>query len=297
MKNQELPVFAQYLRESRIKAGFKSLAEAVSAANKSKLKGAILSKAKLSQYERGVIDTIKPEVMRLLAATYQVHYQELAQRWFNDRYCLEQSKNSKIVVNLPALGQVNLTANDEQIGLISLEALKSIQADVPKGTRVIVSAIRFLDDTIFFDMVLNNINKGVIYYYLQPESQRLMYQHLLTKIDQALPGKKNKIDGIKTFFIPRVDFESPINQVLMIYPSGEVKGYIGLLGDDIPACYQLLKNRLAMRLFNALLWTIRMAKSPEIMREIKLLEGRFGNVKGTNMDSPGNLLESIFAIS
>jgi hypothetical protein len=117
---------------------------------------------------------------------------------------------------------------------------------------------------------------------------------LLSKIEQALPGQKNQIDGKKTFFIPRLDNESPINHVLMIYPTGEITGYIGLQGDDTPICFQLLQHRLAMRLFNAFLWVIRIARSPEVMREIKLLEGRYGNALGANADSPGELIESIF---
>ena len=168
-------LFEEFLRDARNKAGFSSLESVVSFAKEEYGEDAsLLSKSMLSLYERGETKTVKPDVLRLLAALYGVQYKELAILWFSSRYKVEfaTSKQSgfstqKTKDSCTLKGPTNDARDD--IKIINLAELERTQANLPLKTQVGVAATRFLDDGVFFDMVSKNINRGIKYYYLMPD--------------------------------------------------------------------------------------------------------------------------------
>ena len=289
--------FSNYLKQCRIDAGFKSLSEVAKISEKSHKNMPPLSKAKLSLYERGAIDTIKPEVLRLLSKIYRISYDDLAWRWFRDRYGADNDKRGTAHLMLSDSRACQLESDDRSITLFSLKHFEHEQSKAPAGALILVSAPQFLDDTIFFKMVLANLKKGVRYFYLLPESQRINYRHLVSRIASEASELSDRVDGSRTFFIPRSDFDTPINQVLFLLPSGEVRGYVGLLDGEKPFCYQLAEERFALRLFHAFLWMIRIAFNAEISQGVKKLEGYYATELRENCESPIELIAQILEVA
>jgi len=283
--------FPQYLKECRLNAGFNSLAEAIDAASRQKRKGPGLSRAKLSHYECGRIETLKPEILRLLATLYGVPYVELATRWFNDRYEIgaEEIQSSRLYSSHPL--HVETSDPQRKLRLLSLELFKERQSLLASGTRVLVSAPHFLDDSIFYDMVLKNLTKGVIYYYILPESQRVTYRNLVKRLQEEMSkrGQQSKRDVM--FFVPRSDHDTPVNQVLYLHPSGQVDGFIGLLGEMFPLCYQEVSPALAMRLFHSFLWMIRVGLNQKFAEHLSSIEIFWATQARENTETPIQLVE------
>lgn len=293
-KNAICP-FSSLLKELRLQAGFASLSAVVTAAQKLGKSEPALSKAKLSQYERGSVDTIRPEVLRLLARLYKVPFETLATAWFRDRYgVVDGSLQGTLTVALPNCGQVRLELGEESITLESLDEFKRRQAILPKGTYVIVATRRFLDDTVFFDMVADNIARGIRYIYLGPEQHRSIYRHLITKLELAHPRLANKIDGTLTRFFPRYDFDSPVNQVLYALPSGQITGHIGLSVDELPVLYQVTTDRMVLRMFHSLMATIQVAEDAHLVRALKRREADFTSSVSSDCNRPLSLLQALF---
>jgi len=286
--------FSVLLKELRLQAGFASLSAVVAAAQKTDNKEPALSKAKLSQYERGAVDTIRPEVLRLLARLYKVPFETLATAWFKDRYGVaDESTQGTLSIALPNSTQVRLELGEDYITLEGLEEFQRRQATLPKGTYVVVATRRFLDDTVFFDMVARNITRGVRYIYLCPEPHRSIYRHLITKLELAHPRLAHKIDGSITRFFPRFDFDSPVNQVLYVQPSGQITGHIGLAVDELPVVYQVTTERMALRMFHSLMAMIQVAEDAQLVRALKRREADFTSSGSSDCNRPLSLLQAL----
>jgi hypothetical protein len=189
---------------------------------------------------------------------------------------------------------VRLELGEESITLESLDEFKRKQAILPEGTYVIVATRRFLDDTVFFDMVADNIARGIRYIYLGPEQHRSIYRHLITKLELAHPRLANKIDGTLTRFFPRYDFDSPVNQVLYALPSGQITGHIGLSVDELPVLYQVTTDRMALRMFHSLMATIQVAEDAHLVRALKRREADFTSSVSSDCNRPLSLLQALF---
>lgn len=293
--NDTICPFSTLLKHLRLQAGFASLSAVVTAAQNLGKSQPALSKAKLSQYERGSVETIRPEVLRLLARLYKVPFDTLATAWFRDRYgVVDGSLEGTVTMAIPSSGEVRLALGDDSITLQGLDEFQRKQATLPKGTYVIVATRRFLDDTVFFDMVAGNIARGIRYIYLAPEPHRSIYRHLLTKLELAQPRLANKIDGTCTRFFPRYDFDSPVNQVLYAVPSGQVTGYIGLSVDELPVLYQVTTERMALRMFHSLMATIQVAEDAHLVRALKRREADFTSSVSSDCNRPLSLLQALF---
>lgn len=291
----EICSFSSLLKKLRTQAGFASLSAVVAAAKTCGESEPALSKAKLSQYERGSVETIRPEVLRLLAKLYRIPFDTLATAWFRDRYgVVDGSLQGTLTLALPDPGRVDLEVGEQCIKLESLDEFRRNQAALPKGTYVIVATRRFLDDTLFFDMVASNITRGIRYIYLCPEPHRSIYRNLITKLELSHPRFVNKIDGALTRFFPRYDFDSPVNQVLYALPSGQITGHIGLSVDELPVLYQVTTERMALRMFHSLMATIQVAEDAQLVRALKRREADFTNSVASDCNRPLSLLQTLF---
>ncbi len=286
--------FPKLLRELRLRAGFQSLSAVVSAAKPVAGTETALSKAKLSQYERGIVETIRPEILRLLAKLYGVPYDILASFWFKERYGVgDQSTEETPTLQVPKSGCMRIEQGDASITLVSLDVFQREQAQLPKGSFVIVATRRFLDDTVFFEMVSSNIARGVRYIYIHPDSQRSTYRHLVSKLAIAHPKIAQKIDGERTRFFPRYDFDSAVNQVLYIAASGEITGHIGLAVDEVPVLYQRTTERMALRIFHSLVAMIQGSKGSQLVRALKHHEAETQSFELSEPNRPLSLLRAV----
>jgi len=260
--------FANFLKQNRLQAGYTSLDSACEAI-KEEL-GAEISKSSLSLYERGEVKYCKPETLRLLAAFYNLSYEELALLYFESQYDVELKKNKKYKTFISRSNKSNCflkgPTNDprDDIQIISLAELERTQAELPLKSQVAVAATNFLDDHIFFEMVSKNIKRGIKYHYLMPENEYTVYKTLLERVVKKYPQLKNKLDGIRTFFYPRSNLDFPINYVLYLLPNEELKAYLGILHGTTPHYHQVADLRLAMRLYDGFRWAVTVAHDKKI---------------------------------
>jgi transcriptional regulator with XRE-family HTH domain len=274
MPQRKLTQFPDVLKRHRIAAGYQSLSQVVLAAERltkgPKGPKVALSKTKLNQYENGLVDTLKPDTLRLLAKLYNIPFQRLATAWFSERYGIDESRSGELSLSLPEAGTLELTGGNQSISIIGLDCFKRKQSELAKGSYVIIATRRFLDDTpVFFEMVARNISRGVRYLYLCPESHRDLYRNLVSKLESYFATRGKQIDTKQTFFFSRHDFESPINQVVYVEPMGRLTGYIGLTDDELPLAYQITTERLAMRMFTSLLSAIRASHDSDFIKELR----------------------------
>jgi transcriptional regulator with XRE-family HTH domain len=293
-KTMNQGTFPKLLKRLRVEAGFSSLSAVVLAAKRAGTSGVVLSKAKLSQYERGTVETIRPEMFQLLAKLYHVSFDSLATAWFRDRYGVTgEALGQSQTITLPSSGQLRLEQGADAVTVTSLEEFQHQQGRLPKGAYVIVAVRRFLDDTVFFDMVSANIARGVRYIYLCPETHRSIYRHLITKLELAYPKRAGAIDGRLMRFFPRYDFDSPVNQVLYVVPSGEITGHIGLALDELPVLYQVTTERMALRMFHSLMAMIQISQDPSLMRALKRDEANVASSSASGSDRPLSVLKAL----
>ena len=287
--------FGDYLKELRLAAGYISLSDAVLAASKTPYKNVKLSKAKLSLYERGQVDTIKPEALQLLATIYNISYAEISRRWFFERYGgLESDLTlSAYDIRLPLKHELSIKIENQSISLISLSQFELLQSRVPPGTQILISSNRFLDDTIYYKMVLKNIKRDVRYLYLLPESQRMIYRHLSMKLAHDLSKTKIKKITSATTFVPRSDFDSPVNQAIFIYPNGEIQGFVGLVIDESPLCFQVVEQQMSVKLFHSFIWMLRIATNSSTSSAIKKLETYYAQSRSKEEDTISSLIEEL----
>ena len=282
MSKRRLENFGSYLQGLRKLAGFTSLDAVIQALDETNdSQSPSISKSMLSLYERGELGSVRPEVLQALSHIYRASYEDLAHRWFAERFCvsLRSSENSKILeaIEEHSLSLVGPAESDStRIRLIDLEELKKTQKELPKNAQVGVAAINFLDDNTFFDMVLENLKRGIVYYYFMPETEHLRYKALLTRVGEFHPALKGKLDGKLTHFVPRPNLDFPVNYVVYVYPDGQLKAYIGLLAETQPFYFQEAGLYLTWRLYESFRWALTVAKDPKVRKALSEIELHVG---------------------
>ena len=241
MEEGRLTKFGSYLVKLRHRAGYRSQDSALEAARQKFQGKKVFSKSMLSLFERGEIMTAKPEVLKLLAELYEVEYDELAERWFEERYNVKgfyKARDEQFIKQAnPQRALLHVDNEDEDISIISIQHFEKLQSELPKGTEVGVVSSEFLDNTILFPMVSKNISRGVIYQYLYPDESRVTYQTFITRIEELYPKLHGKVDGKLAHFVSRPNLDFPMNYVVYLYPSGKIEGFIGLLRNNWPALF------------------------------------------------------------
>ncbi len=272
--------FSKFLVDSRLKAGFRSLDDVLNFAKKNKLK--FPSKSSLSLYERGKVSSIKPEILQSLAQIYDLSYQDLAELWFKERYDI---KNSFYKNNFPDFlldadkNSISLKGTSEDkrdsMKIISLENFSKQQSNLKKGSQVGVAVSQFLDHEYLFEMVSENIAKGVNYFYLLPSTEYATYKTLITKVEEKYPNLSGKIDGKRTFFISRPPLDFPINYVVFIDHKKNLSGFVGLTHGTLVKYMRVADLNLAWRLYDGFCWTMSLSKDRGIKENIARLEIEF----------------------
>lgn len=264
-RRKNISAFGQYLTELR-KAADLSLDEVVALAKRRKT--GQVSKSALSLYERGEIKNPNPEMLQALAAIYQVPFEELAQKWFNQRFSFAATSESKLT--LPgAIGGKN------KIELVLPAEHVALQAKLEPGSEVAVCAVDFIEDK-FFDLVLKNIKRGVRYHHLVPEDYHSAYRAFVSKLEAADPTLVGQVDRKKLFFSPRTELDFPISYVLYLHKNGQIEGFIALPLGSHPQCYERATETLSWKLYQSFHWSLALAKE-QGMR--KALSGLYLDVK------------------
>lgn len=271
--------FGNFLTRSRRSTGFKSLENAVDFARSEYPNDpGLVARSTLSLYEQGKITNIKPIVLRFLSKLYKIDYHELATYWFEATFGFEpqsfSSDESFIVesnAELCALRGPTIDPRDN-IEIVPLSTLEEKQSNLPAGSQVGVAATDFLDDHIFFDMVSSNIERGVRYFYLLPELERVSYEALLMRVEDRFPALVGKIDGTRTQFYPRSNLDFPVNYVVHIHPNGHVEGFLGILHGTDVQYHHLADVKLALRLYDAFNWAITVASDASVRRGLEKLQ-------------------------
>jgi transcriptional regulator with XRE-family HTH domain len=267
--------FGEYLLDLRRKAGNKSLDEVVDLYSiEARTRGmASLSKSMLSLYERGKIDTPKPDTLVVLAKLYGVPYEALATAWFCDRYNISQKDQSLLVKQ--DNGQMRIPAPNGNGGvtLITIDRHRRNQAALANGSEVAVAATNFLDgEGEFFDLVSNNIKRGIKYRYLLPEEHRFEFEAFVQKLERTSALKLKLKDPDVLRFILRPALSLPMSYVLYLLPGGKIEAYLSLPEQEFPKFYLAADERLSMALYDSFRWSATLSEQYEIKRALALLQ-------------------------
>ncbi|MBI3255601.1 MAG: helix-turn-helix domain-containing protein [Candidatus Andersenbacteria bacterium] len=93
-QKEKLSQFGEWLRQTRQRTGFRSLKQVVEAEKKELEPGRsqLLSRSMLSVIERGKVNSLKPEVLWVLARLCRVPYEEVVRRWVLARFAVNFSE-------------------------------------------------------------------------------------------------------------------------------------------------------------------------------------------------------------
>lgn len=222
--------------------------------------------------------TIKPDVMKALAWVLDQNLQKMVSRWTIDAFGLPENDIVKLhdktgvvleISNEWKKGRKSERYQDHDIhnaarniptdiSLITLDEFRNIQGNLPFGSRVYVAATDFLDDDVFFEMVVQNFRKGVRYFYFLED--RLLYTRFLDAVrtngwDEDADGQ---LDGHLAFLLSSGEAISnsievhrndsfPLNCVLIEDPERGPQAYLGMIVDNRPSYYQVADIGLTYR--------------------------------------------------
>lgn len=262
-----------------MRAGFKSLGtvQASIASEYASHPGAV-SKAMLSLYERGEIGSPRPQTLALLAKLYKIPYEEMVTRWCAARFGIpslapraDETIVSRAGANECVLGAIPEDAI-EGISIVTVHRLQEMQSKLPNDSAVGVVSIRFLDDNVLFNMVADNLERGIRYSYLLPEDEYTTYQALLERLREERPQLRRKLDGVLTAFVPRASLGFPMNCVLHLESAGTLQGFVGIMQGDRPRFYQVADNKLTIRLYEGFRWAMTTERDPQILSRVAALK-------------------------
>jgi transcriptional regulator with XRE-family HTH domain len=264
VKNKLLKNFGKYLLRLRESQGLSQ--DDVIAKAKSGAAAQILSKSTLSLYEQGRIHALRPAIAHILATIYKVPYQELVSRWTKEVFATQSSIASEAFILSASEDSCTLRGPSEnnQMTIISVDELRRTQENVPVGTEIGVATLSFLDNDIYFEMVSENIRRGVKYFYVLPEDDRITYVTLLSRIAQKYPEIARNLDGKRTHYIARHPTDFPFNYVVYVYPKGQIQGYVGLLYDKRVQYFLKADAGLSLRMYHAFSLAISLAEDKEL---------------------------------
>lgn len=258
--------FGRYLKDLRIKAGFKSLQKAVD------YHPGVFSKATLNLVENGQFLNLSPEQLHFFSRVYKIAYEEVATAWFKYRYNISEldilTRNSFIRNINPEKISLSVSARTEKenLTIISTDELMKVQGKLPRNSKVTIVTSRFLDDDSFFNMVTANLLKNIQYIYLLPSQHFPIYQNFIQKAELKHKSLKGKLDKKLCRFYERSDYDFPMNYVLHVFPTGEIQGYIGLLYDHMVQYFQVADSKLSWRIFSGFKWGLKVAKDDVIKK-------------------------------
>ncbi len=268
LNNKQLLDFGRSLKKARIEAGYNSLSSGIEGIKKLNT-SLSFSRATLNLIENGNISDINTEFLKVLCKAYSLNYRAKLKEYLKIRYELPQSffgMESKILkkIDRDSLELYPDSDKDQSIELLSVERFRKVQGELPGASIVGVSAISFLDDHKFFDMVLANIKKGVRYYYYLPEGSEIRYRQFIAKLSTSLLIPSQKIDEHKCFYIKRSPAEFPLVSVVFIKPNNIIEGFMGLSSGDNVQYFQRADSLLSWRLYQAFLMAFSLSSDTEI---------------------------------
>jgi transcriptional regulator with XRE-family HTH domain len=268
IKDKNLQKFGMLLKEARIKVGFTSLSKAIDEL-KNRTGTTPFSKATLNLLENGRISEIKPDFLKIICECYGVSYEVVLSEFIKAKYdipdrfplfhsdFIKKSDDESFTLRPTYM-------NECDIEILSLDTLKKIQSSVPDRSTIGVSANTFLDDKVYFDMVLSNLKRGVRYYYYLPKDCEHGYRKFIADISKQLSTPVNRVDQRLCYFIPRGIAEFPINNVIHIHPDNSIYGFVGIVASDMVQYYQQADALLNWRIYQSFLMAISLSLDDKI---------------------------------
>lgn len=272
----DLRLFGEYLSKLRREAGFESLESVVTKARRISSGAKGLSRSMLSLYERGELGSANLEVLRQLAKIYRVPERDLLARWVKARYGIGSVSNENSIVRFSDSTSCSLIpragAEEPLVKLISLDRFRHEQGELPKGTRIAVAAMGFLDDSVFYEIARNNIKRGIEYIYLIPIADQAAYRAFVRKVEHDEPRLAGRVDGKLTHYFPRANLDFPCNQVLYLFEDGSIQGYIGLLHGKVPQFFQVSDQETSFRMLQGFQWAFAISEDGDALRRLASLQ-------------------------
>ena len=251
------------------------------------------SKSTLAVMEAGSNRSIKKSVFEALAKIYSDDnqtnyddiYRKLVTKWMDYQFLSGSETTSlvlddnseKVTLKNPLMSKKGVNPKSlKPIEIISLSELQRRQGQLQRKDRVYVLATDFLDDDIFEDMVVENLQKGVRYYYGLPQNAyedfRLWIDSLETKL--GIPSReiiktKAMLIGDETSDPALRELKRlPVNYVIhkKSDETNELEAYIGLLHGNRPQYYMRGDDAFAQLLYHQVS-NIRI-KSKPVLREV-----------------------------
>ena len=251
--------FGQQLVELRVQAGYSSLDKALIALKQRRTK-ITLSKSLLSLYERGQIKALRPEILRALAALYGVEYEYLATCWFEARY----------LQRLPQISERKIFLDS----IVSVEDMTKEQSSLRKDSQVGVCAMSFVDDRMFYDLVRNNLARGIKYTYLIPEYTRSAFNAFVSKLRSDSKVAPYLSSG-NLQFISRPMLDIPVSFVIHLPTDGTPQGFIALPVGDGPRVYQRTNFEVSWRLVESFAWITVLSRDNELRARLFNIQAKF----------------------
>lgn len=274
-KKEGVESFGTYLKSLRNARGFTLADVALDVGDKLNSK---VARTTISAIEGNRVNSIKPLMLEALAAVLGTSYDDLVRRWTSHTYNVKNSNkiiklfnDDGVVLNVPNEWNSETIYEDsrestrrhvDDLSIISLTTFRDIQGELPAGSRVYVAATDFLDDDMFYQMVLGNFKKRVEYFY-HIENYAL-YERFVNHVtthdwDEESDGP---LHGEITHFLKQPETEEslkrshrvikfPLNCVLLENVEGHRQAFVGLIIEDRPAYYQVADIGLTYRIQSA----------------------------------------------
>lgn len=191
--------------------------------------GNYISKSLFSMYENGNMRDIDGRNMETLSKVYGISYHKLVNSFCSQKYHLDTNCGANV-----SNAMSNILGG---VKLLSLEKLRHQQEGLANNASVVVSADDFLDDDIFYEMVRNNINRGIKYTYHIPMRAKPEIEAFRERLlfDDVLDGDVKKIED-STRMLVQGEKEYSFNFVVHIC-SGAISAFKGIVIGKRPTAY------------------------------------------------------------